>query len=143
LQNSQPESSSRKTNLVPALNLASLKAAPSTHQQQSHSQGREQAAAGSSRRGIFGRHPFQEFQEAHQHEEFNLETYPEMLKLREHAIELKEKTEKKLLKQLHKANQLSPRTYERKRRDLETWVSKEQEEVKRTRKVFEEEWYKT
>lgn len=66
-----------------------------------------------------------------------------MLKLREHAIELKEKTEKKLLKQLHKANQLSPRTYERKRRDLETWVSKEQEEVKRTRKVFEEEWYKT
>jgi metal-dependent amidase/aminoacylase/carboxypeptidase family protein len=66
-----------------------------------------------------------------------------MLKLREHAIELKEKTEKKLLKQLQKANQLSPRTYERKRRDLETWVSKEQEEVKRTRKVFEEEWHKT
>ena len=30
-----------------------------------------------------------------------------------------------------------------KRKDLDIWVTKEQEEVKRTRKVFEEEWHKT
>lgn len=66
-----------------------------------------------------------------------------MLRMREDAIQLKEQTEKKLLKQMHKSNQLSPRTYEKKRRDLEIWVTKEKEEVKRTRKVFEEEWHKT
>lgn len=56
---------------------------------------------------------------------------------------MKEKTERKLLKQMHKSKQLSPRTYEKKRRDLEVWVTKETEEVKRTRKVFEQEWHKT
>lgn len=44
---------------------------------------------------------------------------------------------------MHRSNQLSPRTYEKKRRDLEIWVTKEKEEVKRSRKVFEEEWHKT
>lgn len=74
---------------------------------------------------------------------FNLENYPEMLKMRELAIQMKEKSERKLLKQMHKSNQMSPRTYQLKRKDLEIWVTKEQDEVKRTRKVFEEEWLKT
>ena len=69
-------------------------------------------------------------------QDFNLDKYPEMLQLREDAIKMKEKTEKKLLKQLQKANQLSPRTYEKRRKDLEVWVTKEKEEVKKTRKVF-------
>lgn len=38
---------------------------------------------------------------------------------------------------------MSPRTYEIKRKELETWVSKEKEEVKKTKKVFEEQWKKT
>jgi hypothetical protein len=44
---------------------------------------------------------------------------------------------------MHKSNQLSPRTYELRRKDLEIWVTKEQEEVKKSRRVFEEEWHKT
>lgn len=63
--------------------------------------------------------------------------------MRELAIQMKEQSERKLLKQMHKANQMSPRTYQSKRRDLEVWVTRQQEEVKRTRKVFEEEWHKT
>lgn len=38
---------------------------------------------------------------------------------------------------------MSPRTYDRKCKELETWVTKEKEEVKKTRKVFEEQWKKT
>lgn len=56
---------------------------------------------------------------------------------------MKEKTEKQLLKQMVKSNQLTPRTYERKKLDLEMWVTKETEEVKKTKKVFEEELKKT
>lgn len=37
-----------------------------------------------------------------------------------------------------KTKQMSPRTYDIKCRELETWVTKEKEEVKKTRKVFEE-----
>lgn len=66
-----------------------------------------------------------------------------MLKLREDAIKMQEKTEKKLLKQMFRSEKYSPRTYEKKRRDLEVWVKKEKEEVKKTRKIFEEEWHKT
>ena len=35
-----------------------------------------------------------------------------MLQLREDAIKMKEKTEKKLLKQMFKSEQYSPRTYD-------------------------------
>jgi hypothetical protein len=38
---------------------------------------------------------------------------------------------------------MSPRTYEQKRKDLEIWVVKEKEEVKKTKKVFEEQYQKT
>lgn len=33
---------------------------------------------------------------------------------------------------------ISPRTYDRKVRDLEMWVTKEKEEVKKSRKVYEQ-----
>jgi len=33
---------------------------------------------------------------------------------------------------------MSPRTYDIKRKELEIWVTKEKEEVKKTKKVFEE-----
>lgn len=42
-----------------------------------------------------------------------------------------------------KNNQMSPRTYDIKRKELESWVTKEHEEVKKTRRVFEEQWKKT
>jgi hypothetical protein len=40
----------------------------------------------SNRAKIFGRHPFQDFQEHHHLQDFKLEMYPEMLRMREDAI---------------------------------------------------------
>jgi hypothetical protein len=64
--------------------------------------------------------------------------YPEMLKIREEAIVYRARAEKQMLKKMMKASQVSPRTYDQKKYDLDMWVEKEQEEVKKTKKVFEE-----
>ncbi len=74
---------------------------------------------------------------------FSIENMPKMLQIREEAIRFREKTEKKFMKNLLQARQVSPRTYERKRVELETWVTKENEEINKTKKVFEEQWAKT
>lgn len=42
-----------------------------------------------------------------------------------------------------KAKQISPRTFEKKSKDLEVWVEKETDEVKRAQQVFEEMFKKT
>ena len=66
-----------------------------------------------------------------------------MLHFREEIINKKEETEKHLLKQQLKAEELTPRTYKSKKLELEKWVTKEKEEVKKSRKRFEEEFQKT
>jgi hypothetical protein len=66
-----------------------------------------------------------------------------MLKIREEIITRKEESEKHFLKQQLKAEELTPRTYKSKKIELERWVTKEKEEVKKSRKRFEEEFQKT
>lgn len=69
--------------------------------------------------------------------------FPKLIEFREAAINYRKKNEEKQLNKLKKQNKISPRTYDKKRRELEVWVTKEEEEVKKTKKVFEEEWHKT
>jgi uncharacterized protein with PIN domain len=76
-------------------------------------------------------------------EQLNLQNFPEMLKILEEIIKRKEETEKHLLNQQLKAQELTPRRYESKKIELERWVTKEKEEVKRSRKMFEQEFHKT
>jgi hypothetical protein len=42
-----------------------------------------------------------------------------------------------------KNKQMSPRTYDVKRKELETWVIKEKAEFKKTKSAFEEQWNRT
>lgn len=63
-----------------------------------------------------------------------MDNYPEMLKMREDAIKYEEAEEKRKLQKMA----MSPRTYDRKVRDLEMWVTKEKEEVKKSHKVHEQ-----
>ncbi len=72
--------------------------------------------------------------------EAQLMNFPEMLRFREEIITKKEETEKRLLSQQLKAEEFSPRTYKMKTLELEKWVTKEQEEVKKSRKKFEKEY---
>ena len=68
---------------------------------------------------------------------------PELIKVREEAIQYRQIQEQNFLAQEFSQNKFSPRTYKIKQRELETWVTKEREEVKKTKKVFEQEWEKT
>lgn len=63
--------------------------------------------------------------------------------MRKDAIKQREHAESTLLHSMYKQKQLTPRTYEQRRKELETWVTKEKEEVKKTKKVFKEQWMKT
>ena len=63
-----------------------------------------------------------------------------MIKIREDAIKYREQTEGKYISKMYKSKQFSPRTYDIKRKELEVWVTKEKEDVKKTKKVFEEQW---
>ena len=92
-------------------------------------------------RSLFERNSFQDFsQKLNNGETFNVNNYPEMIKMREDAIKFREAEEQKLLQKMVKTKQMSPRTYDLRRKELETWVSKEKEDVKNTKKVFEEQW---
>lgn len=137
------QSSSSRRNPVPLLNLSSLanvdKPAIHLHEERKH----ESTVAPKT---LFERHAFQDLKESNPHllEQFNpLQNFPEMLKIREEIITRKEESEKHLLKQQLKAEELTPRTYKSKKIELERWVTKEKEEVKKSRKRFEEEFQKT
>lgn len=58
-------------------------------------------------------------------------------------MEFKERTETKYLSRMIKNNQISPRTGNAKKGELEKWVTKEREEITKTKKAFEEQWRKT
>ena len=66
--------------------------------------------------------------------------FPKLLEYREAAIEYRKKNEEKSLDKLRKQKKISPRTYDRKRHELEVWVTKEEDDVERTKEVFEETW---
>jgi hypothetical protein len=55
---------------------------------------------------------------------------PELIKIREEALKLREEQEKTKLQQQFEHNKVSPRTFQRKQRELEVWVTKEQEKIK-------------
>ena len=58
-------------------------------------------------------------------------------------MKYREMTEKKYIHRMFKSKEFSPRTYQRKRRDLEKWVTKEKEEIKQSKKHITETWVQT
>lgn len=76
-------------------------------------------------------------------DDFQIQNYPELLRIREEIIKRKEESEKNLLKNLLRAQELTPRTYNKKRLEIEKWVTKEKDDVNKSRKRFEEETLKT
>ena len=99
----------------------------------------------STSRSIFERNTFRQFTGPGKlaPEDFNPEEYPKMLKIREEAIAYREKTTLKYINKMFNQNKISPRTFKRKNLELEQWVTKEKDEVKKTKKKFEKEWQKT
>lgn len=83
-----------------------------------------------SNSGLFDKHSFQDFT----HQKFKQLMFDEkaasaFLDEIETAIEEKKKNEESKLKADLKKNLISPRTFKRKERDLEKWVTKERDEL--------------
>ncbi len=66
-----------------------------------------------------------------------------IVKIREEAIAYRERTEKKYIQRLYRKRLLTPGAYQSRRTELERWVVKEREEVKRTRSQMTDNWKRT
>jgi len=96
----------------------------------------------STSRSIFARHTFRDFLDkigVTSIDEVSTKTFPEMMRVREQAIQHRHRMDETKIDTLYRQKQISPRTYDRRRFELEKWVDKEREEVRRTKKHVEEE----
>ena len=66
-----------------------------------------------------------------------------LLQLREKAIKYREKQEKKLLNKMIESQKYSPRMLNCRKLEIEKWVTKEKEEIKRTKNQLLERWNQT
>ncbi|EWS76043.1 IQ calmodulin-binding motif protein (macronuclear) [Tetrahymena thermophila SB210] len=86
---------------------------------------------------IFDKDSFKEFTEKKLKQIMSEDNIDEILKLREQALEMRHKSQMHAMNQMLSENHVSPRTYDNKKIELETWVKKEKEEIHQTRKALE------
>ena len=66
-----------------------------------------------------------------------------MMKIREKEIQTKKHQEEERLNHLEKSKQITPRTLNRNRKDIEGWVESQKDEVRRIKKMLEDQNEKT
>lgn len=62
---------------------------------------------------------------------------------REEAVKHKESSDKRYIHKMFKAKKITPKEYQRKRKEIEKWVNKEKEDIKRTKTSLLESWRRT
>jgi len=92
---------------------------------------------------LFERNPFRDFTQKKIKEIVQSDNLSKLITMREKVMKYKEATEKRYIQKMFKAKQFSPRTYQRKRKELEKWVTSEREEIKKSKKSVNETWQKT
>ena len=92
---------------------------------------------------IFERDPFKEFTHKKFKELMSHESMKEVIEMREQALEMRHKTQMDSMKKMLETRKFSPRTFQKKSQDLEKWVSKERENIQRSKKDIEKGWNST
>lgn len=92
---------------------------------------------------IFNINSFQEFTKKKFHDFMEDDNMNKLISMREKMMMYKATTEKRYIKKIYKAKKLSPKTYNSKRRELEKWVTKEKEEIKKCKKTLKDTWNRT
>eukprot|EP01022_Parablepharisma_sp_SALTPOND_P025576 TRINITY_DN59_c0_g3_i1.p1 TRINITY_DN59_c0_g3~~TRINITY_DN59_c0_g3_i1.p1 ORF type:complete len:1605 (+),score=215.77 TRINITY_DN59_c0_g3_i1:8435-13249(+) len=103
----------------------------------------EKELSANTPKSIFDRNTFQLFTLKKFGDQLNGDNLSKVLAMREKVISYREKTEKKYLSKMYKNKQYSPRTYQSKRKELEKWVTKEREEIRKTKSGILDSWRKT
>lgn len=92
---------------------------------------------------VFARTPFRDFTVKKFRELAGNDNVSRLISMREKLMKYKESTEKRYIHKMYKAKQFSPRTYQRKKRELEKWVTTEREEIRKSKRSVQETWQKT
>eukprot|EP01022_Parablepharisma_sp_SALTPOND_P022319 TRINITY_DN4500_c0_g1_i1.p1 TRINITY_DN4500_c0_g1~~TRINITY_DN4500_c0_g1_i1.p1 ORF type:complete len:1311 (-),score=211.19 TRINITY_DN4500_c0_g1_i1:1930-5862(-) len=92
---------------------------------------------------LFNRNTFQDFTLKKLKELLKVDNVSKLIGMREKVLKYKESTEKRYIQKMYKAKKLSPKTYQSKRKELEKWVTKEQEEIKKSKTSLVDTWKRT
>ena len=91
---------------------------------------------------VFDRNTFQEFTVRKLRQLAKVDNMSKLIGMREKVLKYKESTERHYIQKMFKAKRLSPKTYQSRRKELEHWVTKEKEEIKKTKRGLAETWKK-
>eukprot|EP01022_Parablepharisma_sp_SALTPOND_P017033 TRINITY_DN2635_c0_g1_i1.p1 TRINITY_DN2635_c0_g1~~TRINITY_DN2635_c0_g1_i1.p1 ORF type:complete len:1097 (-),score=181.81 TRINITY_DN2635_c0_g1_i1:3258-6548(-) len=94
-------------------------------------------------RPAFERNSFHEFTLKRFKDLMKEENLSKIISMREKLLQYREKTEKRYLGKLFKSKKFSPKTYHRKKAELEKWITKEKVEIKKSKRQFIENWKRT
>ncbi len=94
-------------------------------------------------RPLFAKNSFHEFTLRKFRDLMKEDNLSNIIQMREKLLSFREQTEKKYIQKMYKARKYSPRTYYRKKQELEKWITKERVEIKKSRRQFIENWKRT
>jgi len=97
----------------------------------------------SEKESLFNKNSFNEFTKRKLEQLLKKGSISDMIKTRERIYKYKEQEQKQIIQRMYIDKKMSPKTYHRKQKELERWVSQEREEITRTKKVLVNIWSKT
>ena len=92
---------------------------------------------------IFERDPFKEFTNKKFKEFMQQENMRKIIDMREQALEMRHKTQMDSMKKMLETRKFSPKTFDNKKIELEKWINKERENIRRSKKDIERGWTST
>lgn len=87
--------------------------------------------------GLFDRDPFKEFAQKKFKEMLKQENVTQLISLREKVLDNRHKTQVDTLKKMLETNRVSPRTFHAKTLELEKWVTRERDQINKSKLVIE------
>ena len=99
---------------------------------------KQQGDTGRSQNSIFDRVDFRDSLKEHAllPSEKEVQNMPELIKIREEAVRQQEQKERQSLQKELDRNKISPRTFEKKQRAIETWVSVQSDKLSKLREEY-------
>ena len=92
---------------------------------------------------IFEREPFKEFTHKKFKELLQHDNMQNLIKMREDALDARHQTQAESLEKMLENKRFSPKTFHHKKVELEKWVTKEKEHIKKSKKEIERGWLQT
>ena len=89
---------------------------------------------------IFEKDPFKEFANQKFKELLHQENMLQMIKMREQALESRHKSHVEYMNKMLENKRVSPRTFHHKQMELEKWVTKEREQIQKSKRDIEKGW---